>query len=194
MDNPSMPSPANADGNWDQRVLIAAPLGRDAEVLGRILLDAGIDSIACPEMPDLCNKIGEGAAAVILAEEALTPHSQLILAKTLVQQPEWSDLPIIVMAADPNAGSRGWQLLNQTSGYAHAVLLPRPIGKTTLLSSVRSGASIMRSAIPGSRRVAPPGASRGSPATKRTPLSLAVAPIAGRGLYVRGPIGPDHLL
>ena len=127
-----------AECGLEQRVLIAAPTGCDAEALCRILGEAGIETTVCATLEELCRHIEHAAAAAILAEEALTPHSQHLLTDTLLRQPEWSDFPLIVMAAGSGGHHRGWQLINEVGGGTHAILLQRPVRKFTLLSAVRA--------------------------------------------------------
>lgn len=122
----------------EQRVLIAAPTGADAELLRSLLNGAGIETAACATLDELCREIQSGAAAAILAEEVLSPAPWRPLIETLLKQPEWSDFPLIVMAADPEAGHRGWRLLVELEGRSHAVLLQRPVRKVTLLTAVRA--------------------------------------------------------
>src|SRR5690606_27199668 len=55
-----------------ERVLILAPLGRDAQVAARILTDAeAAPTLVCDDITALLHALEEGAAAAIIAEEAL---------------------------------------------------------------------------------------------------------------------------
>lgn len=130
-------NPRTTEGSRDQRVLIAAPTGCDAEVLGRILTSAGLETEVCTTVEELCRQIPESAAA-ILAEEALTPRTHPLLVETLAREPEWSDFPLIVMAAASEYKYRGWKLLNEINDRGHSLLLQRPVPMFTLLSSVRA--------------------------------------------------------
>jgi two-component sensor histidine kinase len=133
-----LPNPPKARGRPDQRVLVAAPTGCDAEVLCSALNDAGIETGVCATVEELCRQIDQSAAAAILAEEALTPRSHPLLVEALAREPEWSDFPLIVMATPGESQYRGWQLISEINGRGHAILLQRPVRKFTLLSSVRA--------------------------------------------------------
>lgn len=122
----------------ERRVLILAPSIRDADVLGRVLSEAGITTKPCVDAEELCRDIEHGAAGGILAEEALSTDVQLRLAETLSRQPEWSDFPVIVIAGDDEAHCPGRPVLESVIDTMHAVLLPRPIQTLTLISSVRA--------------------------------------------------------
>ena len=53
------------------RVLIHAPRGRDGAVVHGVLTHQGIEALVCATEEDLLASLKEGAAAVILTEEAL---------------------------------------------------------------------------------------------------------------------------
>src|SRR3954465_9914626 len=82
-----------------RRVLVLAPVGRDAPLAAPVLGQSGIATHCCEDMADLCAEIGPGAAAVLPAEEALgcAPTQQLLA--PLGPQPPWSDLPLVVLTA-----------------------------------------------------------------------------------------------
>ncbi|MEX0939527.1 MAG: response regulator [Pirellulales bacterium] len=130
-------NPKRADGDLEQRVLVTAPTGQDAQVLCRLLDDAGIAAKVCSDLDELCRQIERGAAAAIVAEEVFTARTRELLAETLSYQPEWSDFPLIVMAASGDQRDLGWTRLNKAGGSEHAILLQRPLRKATLVSSVR---------------------------------------------------------
>ncbi len=59
--------PAATDGS--SRVLIFAPVGRDAMLTHDLLSRAKIEARICPSVNGLCTEIENGCAAVILTEE-----------------------------------------------------------------------------------------------------------------------------
>ena len=83
----------------DLRVLIHAPRGRDAAVVQSVLEIQKIAAHVCHTDEELLAAMDEGAAAVILTEEAL-PHllSDDRLVSWLNRQPPWSDFPFVVLA------------------------------------------------------------------------------------------------
>ena len=119
----------------DRRVLLCAPTGRDARLVGHILAEAGIDYHVCDTPDQLVEEIGKGAGAVLVAEEALSHADQLLLAARMSGQPRWSDLALILLTirggATPTVGSALRALGNIT-------LLERPLRAWALLSVVRS--------------------------------------------------------
>lgn len=118
----------------EERVLILAPTGRDAELACRVLSNAGISSQACGGMEEFCLEIEAGAGAALLTEEALDGGGGQRLFQTLDRQSPWSDLPFIVFSGgEPNA-----DILLETIGpRANVTILERPIRITTVVSAVR---------------------------------------------------------
>src|SRR5688572_33300368 len=92
--------PPNDGGDRvEERILVLAPTGRDGELTSDILRRHGLLACACDTMTSLCNGIERGAAAAIIAEEALLrPQAIEALHGVLERQPPWSDLPIIVFS------------------------------------------------------------------------------------------------
>ena len=53
------------------RVLILAPVGRDAVLTGSLLDRGGVKSAVCSDLHELERKLVEGAGAAVITEEAL---------------------------------------------------------------------------------------------------------------------------
>src|SRR5262245_34994475 len=87
-----------------RRVLVLAPTPRDAELTAAVLDRASIGCYLCDDLAELCRQLQDGASAVLLAEEAVMPGEDLTLASWLATQPDWSDLPVLVLAR-PGADS-----------------------------------------------------------------------------------------
>src|SRR5215207_4076328 len=81
----------------DKRLLILAPIGRDAELTSNMLREAGILGLPCADMSDLVRHLDDGAGGVLIAEEALAYEQSDRLTTALVRQPTWSDLPIVLL-------------------------------------------------------------------------------------------------
>ncbi|MFN4090010.1 MAG: sensor histidine kinase [Alphaproteobacteria bacterium] len=119
-------------------VMILTGRPRDAELLGRVLADAGIGSRSVQDIRDVCAGVAEAGAALI-AEERLDDGGLPGLRNALGLQPAWSDLPLLVMlragGADPDGQIRRAEALLPTG---KPVLLERPLRVATLLSAIRS--------------------------------------------------------
>ncbi|QDT75125.1 hybrid sensor histidine kinase/response regulator [Lacipirellula limnantheis] len=125
---------ATDSASLETRVLLLPPTSRDADAIGKLLRDAGIDCITCPSPAAMAAAIGDGAAAAVVSEESLIggDHS---LAECLAAQPVWSDLPVIVLSrsgVEPALLGRALQPLGNVS------ILERPVRVSTFLSIVRT--------------------------------------------------------
>src|SRR4051794_16177284 len=107
-------TPRLADVGTHNPVLVLAPVGRDAETIGRVLADIDVQSVPCQTMGDLCSHLGEETLLLVLAEEGLAAGAEALLSY-LDGQADWSDLPIIILAAaGPRRGSEArWRLFEQ---------------------------------------------------------------------------------
>src|SRR3954467_13981434 len=87
-----------ADRSEGDRVLVLAPLGRDADVLCRLLAGDGLAAEPCRDAADLAARLREGAGAVLLTEEALGGPASHALPRALAGQPAWWALPVLLLA------------------------------------------------------------------------------------------------
>ncbi len=132
MSDPSENSPCT------ERVLILAPTGRDASVLRETLESAGLCAGICVSLEDLCGKLEHGAGVAVIAEEALRGPAVDALAQALERQPEWSDIPLVIMASSTSEPDAAWFLISRRAPAANAVVLERPVLTGTILAAVRS--------------------------------------------------------
>jgi signal transduction histidine kinase len=121
----------------ERRVLVVAPVGRDAGLVCRLLERA---QIACgtttPE--GLAEEISKGAGTAIIAEESLNVASVERLANLLHEQPSWSDLPLILLTASGRVTPATVQRNTLREPLGNVLLLERPVRPETMLSSVQN--------------------------------------------------------
>jgi signal transduction histidine kinase/ActR/RegA family two-component response regulator len=126
------------------RVLIHAPRGRDAAVIQRVLEHQRIVAEVCATEGELLQALLEGAAAVILTEEALPQLlSDTRLLEWLRTQPPWSDFPFVVLATK-RAGRRPEKDFRSLHSLGNLVLLERPLNAETLASAAESAVRARR--------------------------------------------------
>jgi signal transduction histidine kinase/ActR/RegA family two-component response regulator len=125
----------------DALVLVLAPTGRDGALCCSVLHErAGLTTLSCPDIADLCRQIARGAGAAIIAEEAIDVWSARQLMDTLVAQLPWSDLPVIILASSQE------QMTDSGNGVPLAVLrqrgnvtvLDRPLRIVTLVTTAQA--------------------------------------------------------
>jgi len=127
----------------DERILILAPRGRDAEVMCSVLAQdqAGSEADgACAVVHDfaaLAAGVKEGAGTAIVAEEALNGIDIGPLLAWLARQEPWSDFPFVILLARhiglPVDGARA-----RLDQLGNIILLERPLNAQTLRSAASS--------------------------------------------------------
>ena len=121
--------------NSKDRVLIIAPVGRDAQGMAELLVGHGFEAQICGSLAECAAHIQSGAGALMLTEEALELGSLSHLFEALAAQPSWSELPLIILTT--GGESRLARLLELAAQAAGSVtLLERPVHTTTLIRSL----------------------------------------------------------
>jgi signal transduction histidine kinase/ActR/RegA family two-component response regulator len=119
----------------DRRVIVVTPTSRDADITRWLLSDAGIEVETCASLDGLLDELERGAATILIPEELVTTEPAARLVEVIENQPQWSDLPVLVLAR-PGANSRVAGDAVRTLG--NVTLLERPLRASTLLSAVRT--------------------------------------------------------
>jgi signal transduction histidine kinase/CheY-like chemotaxis protein len=129
-------------GHWPdagvaEPVLILTPTGRDAALAAACLRAAGIRTRVCHGVEEFCAAL-DGAAAGLIADEALPAPALDRLVLALQRQPVWSDVPLILLTTGATTTEALWQHLQGRGGaVGHVTLLQRPLHRLTLLSTVQ---------------------------------------------------------
>src|SRR5690349_15779672 len=92
----------------EMRVLILAPVGRDAALLAQTVRTLSAEPVIVANAADLLKELANGVGASILADEAIRPNQIHELTAWLAAEPPWSDPPFIILTP---AG--------QTKEYSH---------------------------------------------------------------------------
>ncbi len=120
-------------------VLVHAPVGRDSELVVRILARAGVLASPVTHLNDVFELARTGnAGALLMTAEALTRTAVTELSDALGDQPHWSDLPVLILVP----GGRGSALIDHLElsllPLPNLTLLERPIRPVTLTSVARN--------------------------------------------------------
>jgi len=122
-------------GDLEERILIHAPVGKDARLITDLFGRASIACGVCAQPGQLMDELGHGAGALLVGDEAITPDFVRVLKHFIEHQPDWSDLPVLIMsrrgAAAPGLQHRYLELGNVS-------LLERPAQGVTLVSAAQS--------------------------------------------------------
>jgi hypothetical protein len=128
------------DPKFDQRILVLAPIGRDAAAAAMHLAESQWDCAICANMDDLLAKLAEGAALALVAEEAFLRDSTRT--KALEQwaddQPPWSDFPFLILTSRDTSAAAHKYRFRLLERLGNVSLLERPLHTETLLSAVGS--------------------------------------------------------
>jgi signal transduction histidine kinase len=122
----------------EQRLLILAPIGRDATTAAQPLEAAGVACVTCRDLEDLCSKLTEGAGTALIAEEAFIRENCTSLNDWVSRQPPWSDFPFIVLTSQQTSAFAHAHRLRLLESLGNVSLLERPFGTVTLVSATKS--------------------------------------------------------
>lgn len=123
---------------FDERILVLAPLGRDARVTRDVLARASLSAEVCADMAATCAKLSDGAGALVLAEEALTTQAQALLGDALRAQPPWSDVPILVLTGTGETTETRVRAIAALDPSGNVTILERPVRVFTLVVTVQA--------------------------------------------------------
>jgi signal transduction histidine kinase/ActR/RegA family two-component response regulator len=126
-----------------ERILIAAPVGRDAELMCAQLEKAGIGCETFRDLDELCREFEKGAGALLFTEEALRPDALRGLVSALKKQPAWSEVPVMILTGLPEmeARTRSYYPLARLTNIT---LIDRPVRIQSLISSAQSALNARR--------------------------------------------------
>jgi signal transduction histidine kinase len=125
------------------RVLILAPIGRDARAIAEVLRRIGLASLICADVPALVAALEAGAGAALVGEEALFMQEAEALYDWVAHQPPWSDMPFVILTGRrPHPGVLRWRQ-GMLKRLPNASLLEKPVDTLTL-SSMSSAAARSR--------------------------------------------------
>jgi signal transduction histidine kinase len=133
-----MTTPANSESGLGLRVLVLAPLGRNADVLRRVVVESGLSCTVCADAEEVCREVQSGAGALLLTSEALNVATVEPLIKMLARQPTWSDLPLVIVGGNDEIDSTRPSAVALFRRLANVTLLERPTRGFTLATVLHS--------------------------------------------------------
>ena len=119
----------------EKRVLIFAPTGQDAALASKMLTLADVDNLVVATANELAEQLLVGVGAVLTVEEALTSGALRALGEFVKFQPNWSDLPIVLLT---HRGADSPAVRQAIAGLGNVTLLERPVRTLTLITSLQS--------------------------------------------------------
>jgi signal transduction histidine kinase len=121
-----------------ERVLVLAPSGRDAEMVGERLRTVGLHCELCEDLEALLASMEVPAGAALVAVEGLRDGRARAFLAALEAQEPWSDLPVMLLTERASRTGARASLVSDLHGRANVTLLERPIRVQLLLSTLRA--------------------------------------------------------
>jgi signal transduction histidine kinase len=121
-----------------ERAVILAPQGRDAHVAKAMLEEAGLRSAIVRDVPHMVDELSTGVGFAVVTEEALAGTDLHPLADWLDEQPEWSDLPFVLLTQRGGGLERNPSAKRYLDVLGNVTFLERPFHPTTLVSLAQS--------------------------------------------------------
>ena len=122
-------------------VLVFAAVRKDAELTVNVLQNAGFVSRAIFDIGQLSESLST-AGVVVLSEEVLSKTLLEALKVQVAEQPQWSDLPFILVTSGGSSSTASNERLEWVASYLQNVtLLERPIRLATLITIIRTALS-----------------------------------------------------
>ncbi|WP_156840422.1 PAS domain S-box protein [Novosphingobium aquimarinum] len=103
-----------------------------------MLAEAGLEATACPTPAALMTELDLGAGLVVVTEEAIASADLGPLSAWIAAQPEWSDLPFILLTHRGGGLERNPAAARYLEVLGNVTFLERPFHPTTLISLVQS--------------------------------------------------------
>ncbi len=120
-----------------ERILVLAPVGRDAVLVQQKLSTASIDAEICSGIQGVVHAVAEGIGGLVLTQEALTQTAVAELLEMLDGQPAWSDLPLVVLVSGGAPTPASKHLAMTIGRRLNATFIERPVRGDTLVGAVK---------------------------------------------------------
>jgi hypothetical protein len=121
------------------RVLLYVQTAEDVSILQDILVGIGAEGVVCTDLADLCWRTAQDVDAVLLTEQSIVDGALPVLAEALESQPEWSDLPVLFVAA---GGAESPLAVQAMQELRNVVILDRPVRIATLAGVLRMASRV----------------------------------------------------
>jgi signal transduction histidine kinase len=119
----------------ERRILALGLSGRDVTFMNSALTDAGLECQFCNGSAELAQELQTGAGALLVTEEALLGGAQGVLVDFVRGQPQWSELPMLILSTRESNSPNGVQFMEL---LGNVTLIERPMRIAVLVSSLRA--------------------------------------------------------
>jgi signal transduction histidine kinase len=120
-----------------ERILVNAPTGDDAALIGEILGTRGFEVVVIRDVASLAVEWEAGAGVVVLASEALNDSECCASLRRLFDaQDSWSDIPVVVLGGGGEDDTP--QVMELLGNRVQLLMLERPLGIATFVSAIEA--------------------------------------------------------
>jgi len=119
-------------------LLVLAPTGQDGNQTVELLRREAIPFRLLPDGRALGAAIDDSIGAVLVADESLAVSDLPDLRRRLEAQPDWSDLPFVVLTHGGSGACRAPDERHLPEALGNVMFLERPLHALTLVSAVRT--------------------------------------------------------
>ena len=117
------------------KVVIVTPNEADRVLSSGFLAEEGIGVESYPSMAALAPRVDAGVGCIVLVEEALAEPEMALFHDALAAQPAWSDMPLLIVAAQGSSLAALIETVFPISG--NMTFLQRPLHPVSLVSAVK---------------------------------------------------------
>ncbi|WP_375449989.1 sensor histidine kinase [uncultured Devosia sp.] len=136
------PAPAGTgDLDW---VLVLAPYRRDGAYLQALLVEHGMRVEQCAGAEQLGQCLVQSPGVIVATHEGLNPAVIEAIAMHLVAQPNWSELPIVILLDRAVSHARIRAQLSKAWPGARQTYYQRPVAALELVSGIQSALALRR--------------------------------------------------
>jgi len=118
----------------ESRVLFLPPTRRDAQITVDLLKSAGMDCHVCDSVFELGAEIDKGVGTILITEEGVCRPDFDRLAERLKTQPDWSDIPVVLLAKARSLP----EFQAQIEPLSNLTLVDRPAPVASIVSAVET--------------------------------------------------------
>jgi signal transduction histidine kinase len=119
---------------------VLLPIGRDAELVGTVFDNRNVEIFVCASMHELLSKIDSQCGPFIVGDEAISDASLDKLTDFLDNQPDWSNLPGIILIGRMEKIRR----FDMLAVHSEISLIQRPVRRPVFTSVIHSAIEARR--------------------------------------------------
>jgi two-component sensor histidine kinase len=127
--------PTDSELDW---ALVLAPFRKDADYIAALLREQNVSVMAANADQDLLQPLALAPGIIVITHEALKPDVVVKIADHIANQPDWSEVPIIILLERAAPISRIRTQLQSSWPGSRLMFHTRPIAALELVNAIQS--------------------------------------------------------